>query len=74
MIRSLIEHCGFDWDEAYLHPEHGRRQIHTASAVQARSRINSRSVGRWQHYRDLLQPYADQLEALGYSTAIEPIA
>ena len=74
VIPSLIEHCGFDWDEAYLHPERGRRQIHTASAVQARSPINSRSVGRWQHYRDLLQPYADQLEALGYSTAIEPIA
>jgi len=73
-ISALIEHCGFEWNEAYLHPERGRRQIHTASAVQARSPINSRSVGRWQHYRDLLQPYADQLEALGYSTAIEPIA
>ena len=74
VIPALIEHCGFEWNEAYLHPERGRRQIHTASAVQARSPINSRSVGRWQHYRDLLQPYADQLEALGYSTAIEPIA
>ena len=74
VIPALIEHCGFRWDEAYLHPELGRRQIHTASAVQARSPINSRSVGRWRRYSDLLQPYADQLEALGYSTAIEPIA
>lgn len=74
VIPALIEHCGFAWDEAYLHPEQGRRQIHTASAVQARSPINSRSVGRWRRYSDLLQPYADQLEALGYSTAIEPIA
>jgi tetratricopeptide (TPR) repeat protein len=74
VIPSLIEHCGFQWDEAYLHPERGRRQIHTASAVQARSPINSRSVGGWQHYQGLLQPYADQLEALGYNTAIEPIA
>jgi tetratricopeptide (TPR) repeat protein len=74
VIPSLIEHCGFEWDEAYLHPERGRRQIHTASAVQARSPINSRSVGGWQHYQGLLQPYADQLEALGYNTAIEPIA
>jgi Flp pilus assembly protein TadD len=74
VIPALIEHCGFEWDEAYLHPERGRRQIHTASAVQARSPINSRSVGGWQHYQGLLQPYADQLEALGYNTAIEPIA
>ena len=74
VIPALIEHCGFSWDEAYLHPERGRRQIHTASAVQARAPINGHSVGRWLHYRELLQPYADQLEALGYSTAIEPIA
>ena len=74
VIPGLIEHCGFNWDEAYLHPERGRRQIHTASVVQARAPINSHSVGRWQHYRELLQPYADQLEALGYDTAIEPIA
>ena len=40
--------------------------------MQARAPINSGSVGRWQHYRELLQPYADQLEALGYSTAIAP--
>ena len=45
-----------------------------ASVVQARAPINSHSVGRSQHYHELLQPYADQLEALGYDTAIEPIA
>lgn len=73
-IPRLIAACGWAWDEAYLHPERSGRQIHTASVVQARSPISSRSVGRWQHYRELLQPYADQLESLGYSTAIEPVA
>ena len=34
-LRRLIQHCGFRWDPAYLHPEHSRRQIHTASVVQA---------------------------------------
>jgi hypothetical protein len=73
-IPKLIEHCGFQWDEAYMHPERSYRQIHTASAVQARSPINTRSVGRWMHYRELLQPYADQLEQLGYSTEIMPLS
>lgn len=73
-IPKLIEHCGFQWDEAYMHPERSYRQIHTASAVQARSPINARSVGRWMHYRELLQPYADQLEQLGYSTEIMPLS
>ncbi len=73
-IPRLIAACGWAWDDAYLHPERSGRQIHTASVVQARSPISSRSVGRWQHYRQLLQPYADQLERLGYSTAIEPVA
>ena len=73
-IPRLIEHCGFQWNDAYLHPEHSGRQIHTASAVQARAPISSRSVGRWRLYQELLGPYADQLEQLGYSTAIEPIA
>jgi len=73
-VPALIAACGFPWHDAYLHPEQSQRVIHTASVVQARAPISSRSVGRWLHYRELLEPYAKQLEELGYSTAIEPVA
>jgi hypothetical protein len=73
-IRALIEHCDLPWSDAFLHPEWSSRQIHTASAVQARQPISAASVGRWQRYREELQAVADQLEQLGHSTTIAPIA
>lgn len=73
-VRALIKYCNLTWSEAFLHPEWSKRQIHTASAVQARQPINNASVGRWQHYREQLQPVADQLERLGYSTTVPPVA
>lgn len=70
-VRRLIEHCALPWSDAFLHPEQSTRSIQTASAVQARRPIRPHSVGGWRRHAAVLQPYADQLERLGYSTAIE---
>ena len=55
-IKSLISWLGWDWYDFYLTPHLNPRSISTASSVQARSPINSNSIGGWKNYRKLLTP------------------
>ena len=55
-IRKLIKWLDWDWNDLYLQPHLNRRNISTASAVEARSPINSKSLGGWKYYKDLLYP------------------
>ncbi len=55
-IKSLISWLGWKWDDQYLSPHLNPRSISTASSVQVRSQINSKSVGGWQNYLDMLKP------------------
>ena len=47
---------GWDWDDSYLSPHLTNRNVITASNVQVRSPINSKSLGGWKNYRELLIP------------------
>jgi tetratricopeptide (TPR) repeat protein len=55
-IKSLISWLGWNWDDAYLSPHLNPRSVATASNVQVRSPINSKSIGGWKNYKDMLQP------------------
>ena len=55
-IKSLISWLGWKWSDAYLSPHLNQRTISTASSVQVRSPINSKSVGGWKNYKDMLKP------------------
>ena len=55
-IKNLIEWLGWEWDKKYLSPELNNRSIATASSVQARSRINTKSISSWKNYSILLEP------------------
>ncbi len=55
-IRSLISWLGWDWNKAYLSPNLNNRTVNTASKVQVRSPIHSKSIGGWENYRNLLLP------------------
>ena len=46
-IKSLINWLGWKWQDFYLSPHQNTRAIATRSSVEARSPINSKSVGRW---------------------------
>ena len=61
-IRSLISWLNWDWDNKYLFPHLNNRLVSTASSIQVRSPINSKSVGGWKNYRDMLQPAIDFLQ------------
>jgi len=43
-------------DDSYLTPHLNQRSVSTASSVQVRSPINSKSIGGWKNYKDMLKP------------------
>ena len=49
-VRALIEFCGLDWESACLQVENNTAPVSTASKVQVREAINTRSIGRWRQY------------------------
>ncbi len=55
-IKSLISWLGWKWDDTYLSPHLNPRSVSTASNVQVRSPINSKSIGGWKNYKDMLKP------------------
>ncbi|WP_413678886.1 tetratricopeptide repeat-containing sulfotransferase family protein [Prochlorococcus sp. MIT 0916] len=55
-IKSLISWLGWEWDNKYLSPHLNPRSVSTASSVQVRSPINSKSIGGWKNYKDMLKP------------------
>ncbi|WP_413678727.1 tetratricopeptide repeat-containing sulfotransferase family protein [Prochlorococcus sp. MIT 0916] len=58
-IRSLISWLGWDWNDSYESPHLNSRSVSTASRVQVRSPINSKSIGGWKNYKSLLEPIID---------------
>ena len=55
-IKSLISWLGWNWQDLYLSPHQNTRAIATRSSVEVRSPINSKSIGGWQNYKELLKP------------------
>ena len=55
-IKSLIKWLGWEWDDSYLSPHLNTRSVSTASNIQVRSPINSRSIGGWKNYKEMLKP------------------
>ena len=61
-IESLISWLGWKWDDEYLSPHLNKRSIFTASRVQVRSPINSKSIGGWKNYENMLKPAIEILK------------
>ncbi|MBO6971296.1 MAG: tetratricopeptide repeat protein [Prochlorococcus marinus CUG1431] len=55
-IKSLINWLGWKWNSLYLSPELNKRAVYTASNIQVRSPINSKSIGGWKKYKEMLRP------------------
>ncbi|WP_269606349.1 tetratricopeptide repeat-containing sulfotransferase family protein [Prochlorococcus marinus] len=60
-IKSLIKWLDWEWKDCYLSPQLNKRSVLTASNIQVRSPINSKSIGGWKNYREMLQPAIDIL-------------
>lgn len=59
-IRNLLEFCQLEWQAKCLQVEKNDAPVSTASKVQVREPINSKSIGRWKKF----QPYTNELEQL----------
>ena len=55
-IKSLIRWLKWEWNDKYLSPHLNQRSVFTRSNVEIRSPINSKSVGGWKNYKDMLKP------------------
>ena len=55
-INSLISWLGWEWNDSYLKPHLNPRSVSTASSIQVRSPINSKSIGGWKNYKEMLKP------------------
>tara|TARA_B100000579_G_scaffold435946_1_gene460535 strand:- start:497 stop:2251 length:1755 start_codon:yes stop_codon:yes gene_type:complete len=58
-IKSIISWLGWEWDDSYLSHHLNQKSVYTASNVQVRSEINSKSIGGWKNYKEMLQPAID---------------
>ena len=55
-IKSLINWLGWNWNDLYLSPHLNNRKVSTRSNVQVRSPINTKSLGGWKNYKEMLRP------------------
>lgn len=63
--RSLLESTGLEFEQACLNFDQNEAATFTASAVQVREKVHSRSVERWKKFAKQLQPLKEALEAAG---------
>lgn len=63
--RRMLEFCGLEWDERCLRFYETERPVTTASNWQVRQPVYTSSVGRWQNYKEYLEPLIAALGKIG---------
>jgi hypothetical protein len=65
VTRNLLIHCGLSWDERCLAFYNTRRAVQTASTMQVRKPLSTKSAGRWKYYQSHIGPLLEALKANG---------
>ncbi|MDT8321289.1 MAG: sulfotransferase [Xanthomonadales bacterium] len=63
--RCLLDRLGLPFEQACLEFDRNRAPSTTASNVQVRDKVHTRSVQRWKHFASHLQPLKEYLENAG---------
>lgn len=63
--RQLVKKLGLQFEDSCLDFELNAAASNTASTVQIREKIHTRSVNRWKHYENKLAPLKQHLENAG---------
>lgn len=66
--RALLDRLGLPFEDACLKFEQNTAASATASSVQVREKMHSRSVNKWKRFERQLAPLRDQLEQAGIDT------
>ena len=64
-VQRLIDYLELPWEDQCLRFHEQREAVSTASAVQVREPVHTRSVGRWKRYEKQLEPMLAVLHASG---------
>ncbi|MDN3638468.1 sulfotransferase [Simiduia curdlanivorans] len=64
-IRSLLVRLDLPFESACLNFHQQKNTVATASAAQVREKPHTRSVGRWQHFTELMAPVREKLTQAG---------
>ncbi|MBV1895950.1 MAG: sulfotransferase [Rhodobacteraceae bacterium] len=62
-LSEIADFCELDWHDSMLEPEQNKKTVQTASVVQARQKIHTKSLGSWEQHAELLQPFSENLDA-----------
>jgi tetratricopeptide (TPR) repeat protein len=65
VARRLVAWCGLDWEPSCLDFHKTSRPVRTASVMQVRQPIYTRSVARWKNYEPVLGSLFAQLQSFG---------
>jgi len=63
--RQLLDGLGLEFEEACLHFEQNAAPVATASSVQVRQKVHTRSVAKWKKFEKQLAPLRERLEEGG---------
>lgn len=63
--RQLLQNLGLDFEEDCLHFERNAAPVATASSVQVREKVHTRSVEKWKKFEKQLRPLRERLEQGG---------
>ena len=63
--RMLLDKLGLEFEQACLDFDKNKTPSATASSVQVRERVHSRSVNKWHRFAEQLQPIREHLENAG---------
>jgi hypothetical protein len=63
--RQLLDGLGLEFEQACLRFEQNAAPVATASSVQVREKVHTRSVGKWKKFEKQLRPLQDRLEQGG---------
>ena len=50
-VQALLKFCKLEWNESCMHFQQAEHAVKTASAIQVRQPLSTRSIGIWQHYK-----------------------
>jgi len=65
--RNLLDKMGLEFEQACLDFDRNKAPSATASSVQVREKVHTRSVNKWAHFAKHLQPLKEHLESAGIS-------
>ena len=66
-VKAILAHCDLPYEPQCVDVQNNKLPVSTASKVQVREPINTKSLGRWRQFEQQLQPVAELLKQANIS-------